>query len=179
MNGLTRNLRDNLAELTVKIGYPDSDIKFNYPKSCLKGIFGNRQMTDGELYSCLDKYFAENCELLSDSGYRGGKEIVVITLSRVGAVSLLREKEESELVTKLCHAVTVSGATKEEIHGIFLSVSQEAKFLSFDNLDFDELIYTPDGTDPYFYLFSYEPTHTEYHRFLPDDFREIYNNVNI
>ena len=179
MNGLTQNLRDNLAELTVKIGYPDSDIKFNYPKNCLKGLFGDRQMSDDALYSYLDSFFDENRELLSGSGYRRGKQIIVITVSQTGAVSLLREKEENKLITKLCLAVTSNKATKNEIHDIFLSVSSEAKFLSFDGIDFDELIYTPDGTDPYFYLFSYEMTHTEYHRFLPDDFREIYDDVNI
>jgi hypothetical protein len=179
MKGLTRNLRDNLAELTVKIGYPDSDIKFNYPKSCLKGLFGDRQMTDDALYSYLDSYFEENRNQLPECGYRSGKEMIVITLSQAGAVSLLNERSGSELVSRLCLAVTESVASKEEIHEIFLCASDSARIIPFDGLDFDELIYTPDGTDPYFYLFSYEPTHTEYHRFLPDDFREIYNDVNI
>ena len=174
MNTLIQNITDNLTELKVKLGYPDSDVRLNYPAQSLKSLLGKRGMTDGELDSALTRFFEENAASLQDCSFRRGKEHYIITLSMKAARSLLDTAPENSLVTELCRLVTSGNAARDEVHKLFLAHSESTRFIPSKTGDFDELIYTDSEDDSYFYLFHYGHGHTEYHRLLPDDYREIY-----
>ena len=61
----------------------------------------------------------------------------------------------------------------EQIFSLFREQSEEVLIEPIENGEFDYLCRFTDSEDEYYYCFKQEGYHIIYHRFLPEDYKEI------
>ena len=63
----------------------------------------------------------------------------------------------------------------EDIHKLFLETGEKIHFEKIETEDFDYLIYFESGEDSYYYCFKDEGCHIIYHRFMPEDYQDLFS----
>ena len=63
----------------------------------------------------------------------------------------------------------------EDIHKLFLGTGEKIHFEKIETEDFDYLIYFESGEDSYYYCFKDEGCHIIYHRFMPEDYQDLFS----
>lgn len=177
MYGLYESLRDNAEETFIKIGYADIELNFKYPKSTLKSLLGNREMSDEELDNAMRGLLSERGEL-SGTEFRLRKSGALVTLSRECVKRMYEGFDENGFLSELYRVISTHSVTEDGIREVLLKHRPTVNIEKSSDPDFDLLAYSPDASDPYRYLFKLEHGHCDFHRLLPEDFEEIYKNDN-
>ena len=81
---------------------------------------------------------------------------------------------EHEFISELIELVRRHGCTIRQIRELFSRYSDKVYFEKVHNGEFDYLLrFEGDAADQYIYCFKEEGCHITYHRFLPEDYKEL------
>ena len=87
----------------------------------------------------------------------------------------LKKLSEDEFIKRLIELVGKHETKMQDIENLFLSKSSKVHIEKMEDNEFDTLIYfEEDSEDTYYYCFKDEGFHIIYHRFLPDDYKDMY-----
>ena len=155
MNGykiLENNLIDIIKEEQAKLGYRKEKIRLYYPLSSLNNIFSSQD----NVYEMDERL----------------KKLSEYTNETLGEV-IVSNKDD-----RFCFYINEQGAEyvhENTIENLFLSKASKVHIEKMEDNEFDTLIYfEEDSEDTYYYCFKDEGFHIIYHRFLPDDYKDIY-----
>lgn len=83
--------------------------------------------------------------------------------------------EENAFYQKVVTLLQSHSCTIEAIYRLFLETGEKIHFEEIETEDFDYLIYFESGEDSYYYCFKDEGCHIIYHRFMPEDYRDLFS----
>ena len=123
------------------------------------------------------------------------KDCEVISIHELGRVEISRNKDRfcfvvpeegaeyvhekrsgNSFIKKLVALLQTHPCTIEDIHKLFLGTGEKIHFEKIETEDFDYLIYFESGEDSYYYCFKDEGCHIIYHRFMPEDYRDLFSD---
>ena len=177
MNGykiLENNLIDIIKEEQAKLGYRKEKIRLYSPLSSLNNMF-----------SCNDNVceMANRLKKLSQYTYKTLGEIIVSNkderfcfyISEKGAEYVHNNTKEDEFIKRLIELLRNHQTKMQDIENLFIKKSSKVHIEKMKDNEFDTLIYFEDDKeDKYYYCFKDEGFHIIYHRFLPDDYKDMY-----
>ena len=163
MNGykiLENNLIDIIKEEQAKLGYRKEKIRLYYPLSSLNNIFSSQDNVY-EMDERLKKLSEYTNETLGEVIVSNKDDRFCFYINEQGAEYVHENTKEDEFIKRLIELVR-KHETKVHIE-------------KMEDNEFDTLIYfEEDSEDTYYYCFKDEGFHIIYHRFLPDDYKDIY-----
>ena len=176
---LEKNLVDIIEEQQIKLGYCREDVRLYYPLSSLNHFF---ETTD-DAQAMLDRLSS-----LPDD-FRSKLGDVKVTQSN-GRFCFLIPKEGSEYVHEniapdgfLSELIAYVGGLDCTMQGIFDLFHRYSKNVVIEKAKDDEFDYVvhfdygadgEQGGDEYYYCFKDEGCHIIYHRFLPEDYKDLF-----
>lgn len=170
---LEKNIVDVIKEQQAKLGYIREKVRLYYPLSSLNHFFGTQESAEGMTH-ILEGFCGFVKERLGNVkiSEHGGRFCFLIP--EEGAEYVHGLAKEGDFITKLIELVREHGCTIERIRELFETYSDSVHFEKTDNGEFDYLIrFGDDPEDEYVYCFKDEGCHMTYHRFLPQDYKEL------
>ena len=92
-----------------------------------------------------------------------------------GAEYVHEKRSGNSFIKKLVALLQTHPCTIEDIHKLFLETGEKIHFEKIETEDFDYLIYFESGEDSYYYCFKDEGCHIIYHRFMPEDYQDLFS----
>lgn len=172
---LEENLIDNIKEAQLKLGYDNRPMSLNYMAASLKNLTGE-DVTD-DLLSAFSEYVSPRLGKLT---FRGIKDGICITISAEGT-SYVNTLSGYDFLAELIKKVS-GHSSLEEVTAVFRRYSDNVVIEESSSEEFDLLAYFPDKSpDEYYYCLAAEPCisggcHAMYHRFIREDYEEIFSN---
>lgn len=170
-----KNLIDNIKEAQLKLGYDNRPMSLNYMTASLKNLLGT-DVTD-DVLSKFSEYVSPKLGILSFHPIKSGICITIPTEGTAYVNSLSGYDFIAELIKKVS-----SHTSLEEVTAVFRKYSDNVVIEESTTEEFDLLAYFPDKCpDEYFYCLAAEPCisggcHAMYHRFIREDYEEIFSN---
>ena len=170
---LIRNVKDVIIEDQLKLGYRKEKIRLYYPLSSLNNFLGSSLDLRQMIISLDDfaKIFGKEAGPIeiTNSGER-----FCFTVSGDAVERIHDTMPQESFIAELVKAVQTHGVAFGDILGIFKKYSPDVHMEELDNEEFNYLVYFEDGTpDDYYYCFAVEECHITYHRFTPEDYRDL------
>ena len=179
---LEKNLIDIIKEQQMKLGYCEEEVRLYYPLSSLNHFFG----TDDSAEAMFDRLQSEN----QPDEFKGKLGAVEVTQHN-GRFCFLIPKEGGRYVHEnttpdrfLGELIAYVGGHDCTMQGIFDLFRKYSKDVVIEKAkdEFDYVVHFEhsDGNssdtagDEYYYCFKDEGCHIIYHRFLPEDYRELF-----
>lgn len=177
MNGykiLENNLIDIIKEEQAKFGYRKEKIRLYYPLSSLNNMFSSNDNVN-EMAERLQKLSEYTNGTLGEVNVSNKDDRFCFYISEQGAEYVHENTKEDEFIKRLIELVGKHETKMQDIENLFLEKSSKVHIEKMDDNEFDTLIYFEDDKDDtYYYCFKDEGFHIIYHRFLPDDYNEMY-----
>lgn len=166
-------LVDLIKEQQAKLGYRKEMVRLYYPMDSLNNILGTKLSEDALLSALSDiPDYVRNS--LGDIEYTSDGGRFCITIPEKGSEYVHNSIKDNEFITKLIETVSRHGCSMEDIYRLFLDSWEKVERRDIKDGDFDCYIRFVDRPDDeYYYCFKDEGCHIIYHRFLPEDFREL------
>lgn len=174
IEGFKKNIKEQVREALIKLGYSRESMRFYYPLSSLNAILGSKEETLEDLKGLLEKAFQAEDKELGILGFALSKERMEVTVSKEGVEYVYRSAKEPsfledfiDLFRKDCHADI------ENIKALFAEYDKDYICKKMPKgEDFDYVCYFSDPQlDTYYYCIKEEMGHTIYHRFSKEDYR--------
>lgn len=169
---LEKNITDVVKEQQAKLGYRKESIRLYYPLSSLNHFFSGAYDTEG-MKKLLKEFPSSVCSSLGEIKISVSGDRFCFLISQEGTEYVHNTLKDKEFIVDLVKMVSRHGCTMEEIQKLFRQYSDHIRFQKADNNEFDYLICFEDGDDDYLYCFKEEGCHITYHRFLPEDYRDL------
>lgn len=177
MNGykiLENNLIDIIKEEQAKLGYRKEKIRLYYPLSSLNNMFSSQDNVY-EMAERLKKLSEYTNETLGEINVSNKADRFCFYISEQGVEYVYNNTKEDEFIKKLIELVGKHETKLQDIENLFLSKASKVHIEKMEDNEFDTLIYfEEDSEDTYYYCFKDEGFHIIYHRFLPDDYKDMY-----
>lgn len=177
MNGykiLENNLIDIIKEEQAKLGYRKEKIRLYYPLSSLNNMFSSQDNVY-EMAERLKKLSEYTNETLGEINVSNKADRFCFYISEQGVEYVHNNTKEDEFIKKLIELVGKHETKMQDIENLFLSKSSKVHIEKMEDNEFYTLIYfEEDSEDTYYYCFKDEGFHIIYHRFLPDDYKDMY-----
>lgn len=173
---LEKNLIDNIKEAQLKLGFENRPMSLNYMSSSLKHLLEDEATDD--VLQAFSKYAEAKLGKLSFGRIKNG---VCITIP-VEGTAYVNSLDGYEFLGELVEKVR-NHASLEQVMAVFRHFSANVAVEEIDNGEFDLLAYFPDEIpDEYYYCLTAEPCmnggcHAMYHRFIREDYEEIFVNA--
>lgn len=170
---LEKNIIDVIKEEQVKLGYRSELVHLYYPLSSLNNFLqtdcGIEQMQQNLKKFCD---FAE--EKLGRIEISNKEERFCFAIPPEGIDYIHEHMEPKEFVRDFIHTIEKHGCTIEDIVEQFRNHSDCVHVEKVSHGEFDYLIYFEDGKpDDFRYCITDEGCHMIYHRFTPEDYRDM------
>lgn len=175
---LEKNIRDNIAEAQIKIGYSADPMSLNYMLGSLNNLLGSDLDSEG-MKSALESFSESVRSKLGTVTFYPIKGGFCLTIPEEGTKHIHEQVPEKCFMRDLVESVRAH-ADIEEITGVFRSYCPEVVREKMDDDEFDYLMYFPGGEpDEYYYCIALEPeidgsVHVTYHRFIREDYESIF-----
>ena len=172
-SNLINNIKDVVTEDQLKLGYRKEKIRLYYPLSSLNNFLGT-SLDLSQMVGVLREFaeiFAEKegPVEITDSGDR-----FCFVISEDAAEHIHDTTPPESFIAELVKTVQMHGITFPEILDVFRKYSSHVHSEELENGEFNYLVYFEDGIpDSYYYCFSVEECHITYHRFTPDDYKDL------
>ena len=170
---LEENISDMMAEEQAKLGYMKEEVRLYYPLSSLCNILECKTDINGmnDVLAGFPSYMEEKYGkiMVSNKGER-----FCILMPEKAAEYIHSNKKESDLIYRLIELVSKHDTSMEQIIELFKEQKDECVVEKVNGEDFDILIRFVDSKDKYYYCFKDEGAHIIYHRFLPEDYMEMF-----
>ena len=172
---LEKGIIDFIQEEQVKLGYRKEKIRLYYPLSSVNHFL--EEDVDGKKTEKLEEEFQKACgESLGRVEVSRNKDRFCFVVPEEGAEYVREHMEENAFIKKLVTLLQSHSCTIEAIYRLFLETGEKIHFEEIETEDFDYLIYFENGEDSYYYCFKDEGCHIIYHRFMPEDYRDLFSD---
>lgn len=170
---LEKNIIDVIKEQQAKLGYIREKVRLYYPLSSLNHFFGT-DADENEMNRILEEFCRSVRDSLGDVRVSNTGDRFCFLIPEQGAEYVRSVTGEHEFISELIELVRRHGCTIRQIRELFGRYSEKVHFEKVDNGEFDYLIrFEEEAEDQYIYCFKEEGCHITYHRFLPEDYREL------
>lgn len=169
---LEGNITDVVIEQQAKLGYRKETVRLYYPLNSLNHFFPGGYDSEG-MKRLLKGFPAYVQERLGELKISAVGDRFCFLISQEGTEYIHSIMGEKEFIAELVKVVSRHGCTIGEIQKLFRRYSDHVRFQRMNNDEFDYLLQFEDGDDNYLYCFKDEGCHITYHRFLPEDYREL------
>lgn len=175
MNGnrLIKNIIDVIEEQQLKLGYLSETVRLYYPLSSLNRFLETKSSIE-EMKHYLQQFSKDTKEQLGGVGISNQGERFCIAVPPAGADYIHTNMNENSFLIDLIHAVEKHDCTLDEVLAQFYKHSDHVHVEQMKNGEFDYLVYFKDGVpDDFRYCVTAEKCHIIYHRYTPEDYKEI------
>lgn len=170
---LERSLVDLVKEQQAKLGYRKETVSLYYPLSTLNHFFQSNVTAD-VMQEMLKAFAGSVKERLGEIKITHQGERFCFRLSENMSEYVHSRMKENEFIKELVKLVSGHGVTIEQVKELFYSYSDRVEYERIDNGEFDYMLrFEECDEDRYYYCFKDEGCHMIYHRFLPEDYREL------
>lgn len=170
---LERNLMDIIKEEQAKLGYRKERIRLYYPLSSLNHFFQSN-FTVEEMNECLKEFCQNVAPRLGSITITNQGERFCFSIPEQGTEYVHDHSKKDEFIFRLVEVVSRHDCRMEDILSVFHSCSRQVHVEEVHNGEFDYLIYFENGQpDNYRYCFHVEDFHIIYHRYLPEDYKDL------
>lgn len=171
---LKENISDMISEEQAKLGYMKEAIRLYYPLSSLCNILEIKTDIKGMLneLSGFSDYVKEQ---LGEVEISHIKDRFCFLMSPKAAEYIHLNKKESDFIYKLIELAAAHDTTMQQIKDLFGKQKDECIIENINTEDFDVLIRFRNSKDKYYYCFKDEGAHIIYHRFLPQDYNDMFS----
>ncbi len=171
---LEKNLIDNIKEAQIKLGWDNRPMSLNYMNSSLANIAGEEVNEESLAEFC--RYSEKKLDKIN---IRPIKDGYCFTVSAKGTSYVNNLNEGYGFITELIETVRNHCRSIDDAIGVFQRYSDKIVIEEGDGEEFDKLVYFADGIpDEYVYCLTAEPClegcHIAYHRFIREDFHDIF-----
>lgn len=172
---MIQNIKDQIKEAQMKLGYVKESLRLYYPVDTLKAMLRVDVSNEEEMMKILDNEVFQ-CTELGELGFSAHKQRIEVSVSPEGAEYVHKNMEEPKFLKAMIEMFRVNHHCRmEDIEELFRSFSSEyvCKEMLKDS-DFDSVFYFTDWKiDAYYYCIKEEMGHTIYHRFTREDMVEL------
>ena len=169
---MENSLVDLIKEEQAKLGYRREMIHLYYPLSTLNHFFETDGSTE-QMQSYLDGFGAFVRERLGEVAVSHKGDRFCFQIPEEGSAYVHEKMRPNEFIQKLVDLIGSHQTDMEQIFSLFREQSEEVLIEPIENGEFDYLCRFTDSEDEYYYCFKQEGYHIIYHRFLPEDYKEI------
>jgi hypothetical protein len=172
---LEKVICDTIKEEQIKLGYEKETIRLYYPMSSLANILEEEISDQAKLTEILAA-FAELVEpRLGKLEITHKDERFCILIPPEGAAYVHEHYPDNPFLTNLIEAVRQHDCNLEKLLEVFKKYSEHVVCEKSKTEEFDYVIYFTENTgDDYRYCIKFEHGHTIYHRFLKQDFQNLF-----
>ena len=171
---LEQTLMDMIKEQQLKLGFLEETIRLYYPLSTLNH-FVDEPLDCAQMLKELRQFCHDVSERLGEAAVSHKGDRFCIQIPPEGAVYVHEYMGDTQFLRSLIETVAGCGCTWEDIDRLFEQVSDSVCVQQMQDEEFDRLYYFKnEQPDAYYYCFRREECHMIYHRFLPEDYKEMY-----
>ena len=176
---LENNLQDLIAEEQVKLGYREEDIRLYYPMSSLRHLLSREgeelpAADEDEMQSVLEDFADAVRGHFGQIKVSHRKDRFCFHLPPEATRYVHEHRGENAFIYELVGLLSQHGTTMDDVKALFERQDAPCVAEDIDNEEFDVLIRFIDSPDRYYYCFRDEMVHIIYHRFLPEDYEDLY-----
>lgn len=172
---LEKVICDTIKEEQIKLGYEKETIRLYYPMSSLAHIL-EEEINDPVRMTELLSAFAELVKArLGKLEITHKEERFCILIPPEGAAYVHEHYPDNSFLVDLIEAVRQNNCTLEQLLSVFRKYSENVICEKSKTDEFDYVIYFGENTgDEYRYCIKFEHGHANYHRFLKQDFQNLF-----
>lgn len=172
---LEKVICDTIKEEQIKLGYEKETIRLYYPMSSLTNIL-EEEITDPLRLTEILTTFIELVEpRLGKIEISHKEERFCILIPQEGAAYVHDHFQDNPFLVDFIEMVRQHDCTLEQLLKVFHQYSEHVVCEKSKNEEFDYVIYFDEDTgDDYRYCIKFEHGHVIYHRFLKQDFQNLY-----
>lgn len=172
---LEKVICDTIKEEQIKLGYEKETIRLYYPMSSLANIL-EEEISDPVRLTEVLTAFAELAEpRLGRIEISHKEERFCILIPPEGAAYVHEHYKDNPFLVELIEAVRQHDCTLEQLLEVFRKYSEHVECEKSKTDEFDYVIYFAEDTgDDYRYCVKFEHGHAIYHRFLKQDFQNLF-----
>ena len=177
---LEKNLQDLIAEEQAKLGYRREAIRLYYPLGSLCHLLGApADLSADEMQAELEQFAGSAADKFGNVTISHKKERFCFFLPEEATEYVHAHRGENQFIYELVSLLAAHGTSMDDVIGLFERQSTPCEVRQIDNGEFDTLIRFVGGEDRYLYCFRDEMVHIIYHRFLPEDYADLYPDSEI
>lgn len=172
---LEKVICDTIKEEQIKLGYEKETIRLYYPMSSIAHILEEEITDQAKLEGILAAFVSQVEPRLGKIDISHKEERYCILIPPEGSAYVHEHYEDNPFLVELIEAVRQHDCTLEQLLQVFHKYSEQVECEKSKSDEFDYVIYfsEPSGDD-YRYCFKFEHGHAIYHRFLKQDFQNLY-----
>ena len=178
-SAMEQNLRDNILEAQLKLGYSRNAMSFNYMLPTLRHLL-HTDAEGADMAAILEDFAAYVSPRLGSVTFRSIGKGFCISVPAEGAEFVHANPDEGAgFLRALLQTVRQSGATLDDVRAVFRQFSGDAVTEDSPDPEFDLLCYFPSGKpNAYRFCFTAEEEmdgsmRLSYHRFLKEDYDDF------
>lgn len=171
------NMIDQILEAQCKLGYVKESIRLYYPLSSLNALLSENQQDLMTLEQDLERCEAMRHTILGPLTWEVDRGRLSVCISPAGVEAVHCTRQPSEFLKSIVALFQKNHhCTIEEIRSLFASFHAEYICEKMPaQADFDYCFRFKDAeVDEYYYCIKMEMGHTIYHRFMREDYEELF-----
>lgn len=173
-NRLINNILDVIKEQQIKLGYRKESIRLYYPLASLNRLLGTNY-DSAEMQAYMEKYFADYETNLGKVEVSNSNGRFCINLPEKTSEYVHENTPDSGFLYDFIDLFRQHGVVVEEVRELFCKYSDDVCFECLENSEFDYVLYFKNGEpDSYVYCITEEGAHISYHRFTPEDYKDLF-----
>ncbi len=172
---LEKVICDTIKEEQIKLGYEKETIRLYYPMSSLAHILEEEITEPLRLTEVLSAFVGHVQPRLGRVEISHKEERFCILIPPEGAAYVHEHYQDNPFLVDFIEAVRQHDCTLEKLLKVFYKYSEHVECEKSKTEEFDYVIYfTEAAGDEYRYCIKFEHGHAIYHRFLKQDFQNLY-----
>ena len=169
-------LCDMILEEQLKLGYEKETIRFYSPCASIGHILGLKERSCETVMQALAPFESYVTDTLGEIKVTrcSGKRICFLIPAQ-GATYVHEHWNENLFLEELSQCFGSHGTTRSDVQDVFAKFSEQVACIHIGSDDFDDVLFFADGVpDAYRYCVKFDAGHAFYHRFLKEDFEELF-----
>ncbi len=172
---LEKVICDTIKEEQIKLGYEKETIRLYYPMSSLAHILEEEITEPGKLTEMLTVFAGMVEPRLGRLEISHKEERYCILIPPEGAAYVHEHYRDNPFLVEFIEAVRQHDCTLEQLLKVFHKYSEQVECEKSKSDEFDYVLYFTNGElDEYRYCIKFEHGHAIYHRFLKQDFQNLF-----
>lgn len=169
-------LCDMILEEQLKLGYEKETIRFYSPCTSVGHILGLKDCTADAVMQALVPFASYAEDTLGEIGVTScSGERICFLIPVQGATYVHEHWNENPFLEALIQCFGRHGITLSDVQEVFAKFSKQVTCIHIGSDDFDDVLFFADGKpDAYRYCVKFDAGHAFYHRFLKEDFEELF-----
>lgn len=170
---LEKNIIDMIKEQQLKLGYRNEVVRLYYPALSINRLLETDYTVDG-LNGALKEFVLQAKDRLGEIEYTCQNGRYCFKLPEKAGAYVHGILKDNEFISEFIKTIGKHGCTMDEIISVFRKYSRDIHIERPEGKDFDYVVYFEDSSiDEYKYCLTREGNHLIYHRFLPEDYRDL------